>query len=71
MKEDDINKCVILIDNHVGKDVDRMINELPQQVKNQLTKNLLMLKSFAMSVIIQLFLNEKILLKDKKDGNER
>lgn len=68
MKEDDLDKCVQTIDNHLGKDVDQMIDELPEQVQNQLTKNIIMLKSVIMSVIMQLFLKEKIVLKGKIDG---
>ena len=71
MKEDDLDKCVRTIDKHLGNDVDQMIDELPGPVKSQLTSNLMMLKSFAMSVIMQLFLREKIILKDKTNGKKR
>lgn len=71
MKENDLDNCVRTIDKHLGEDVDQMIDELPSQAKKQLTSNLVMLKSFAMSVIMQLFLREKIILKEKTNGKNR
>jgi len=65
-----MDNCVRIIDKHIGNDVDRMIGEIPNEVRLKITKNAVFLKSFVMSIIMQLFLREKITLKEKTNGKD-
>ena len=51
------------LDKALGNDVDVMLNEMP----NAFREHALLLKSLIMSVIMQLFMKNKIILKGKID----